>query len=454
MTAITASALKETVPAKRRLVTLDILRGIALLGILLITLPKFALPEKFFERILQNPDSTDFKMAFIVNMLFEGKMRALFSMIFGAGILLFIREKEKSGKPLIGIFYSRMFWLAVFGLFHSHILLSGADILYPYALCGMMLFFFRKATPAVLLGGVLSLTMLDMAINTYYYSQGRSEWNSYNEVLRVEQKGEALTDAQLKAKALWLEHETWYNLDQQTIDKNIALMRSTYSKIAGNMRETLIAKQTKRAPFTMVDPMSLMFLGMVLFRWGYFSGELPNKSYLWSMIFCYGVGISLAFYSWHVSTRFPDALQFMDANQYDIKIYIYPLQRILVALGHVSLIILLIPLQVVKKFFDAVGAVGKMAFSNYILQTMLCTLIFLGYGLGYFAHLKYYQLYFIVIAIWVVQLTSSALWLKYFQFGPFEWAWRSLTYWRLQPMRRSGRNTELHSPGRKIPAPL
>ena len=124
----------------------------------------------------------------------------------------------------------------------------------------------------------------------------------------------------------------------------------------------------------------------------------------------------------------------MESNPFNIGVYIYPVQRILLALGHVSLIVLLVRGEVFKGLFNALAAVGKMAFSNYILQTVICTLIFFGYGLGYFARLEYYELYFIVVAIWIFQLIISPLWLKYFRFGPLEWAWRSLTYWRRQPM--------------------
>lgn len=454
MTVIAAPALEKTIPTKSRLITLDILRGIALLGILLITMPKFALPEAFLERILQQPDSPNYKMAYFINILFEGKMRALFSMIFGAGILLFIGEKEKTGKRISGIFYSRMFWLAMFGLFHSHVLLSGGDILYPYALCGMFLFFFRDAKPAWLLAGVLSLTALDMAVDTYYYNRARTEILTYKEVRELEQKGIPLTDTQLKVKSVWGDHEKWYIHDQKSIDQNIELMRSSYWTIAASIRETLITKQTRRAPFVMMDPMALMFLGMFLFKWGFFSGQLQKKTYVWSLIVGYCIGIPLAIYSWKISARFPDALQFAEAHPYNIRIYIYPVQRILLTLGHVSLILLLIRLQVFKKLFDPIAAVGRMAFSNYIFQTILCTLIFLGYGLGYYAQFEYYELYYIIVAIWVVQLVISPLWLKYFRFGPFEWAWRSLTYWRLQPMllsHRPGPNSELQSQG-KVPS--
>ena len=383
-----------------------------------------------------------------MNILFEGKMRALFSMIFGVGIMLFIGEKEKSGKPIVRIFYSRMFWLAMFGLFHAHVLLSGGDVLYPYALCGMVLFFFRNAKPVWLLGGVLSLTLLEMAIDTYRYNTHRSERITYLEIRNMEQRGMPLTDAQITAKTGWLEDEKWYIHDQEAIDENIKVMRTEYRTIAGKMRDPLIVIQTTRVPFVMIDPMTLMLIGMVLFRLGFFSGHVQKKTYLRSMIVCYVIGIPLALYSWKIAARFPNSLQFMDLNPYNIRIYFYPIQRILLALGHVSLIILLIRLGLLNRLFNAVAAVGKMAFSNYILQTILCTLIFFGYGLGYFARMEYYQLYFIVMAIWVVQLIISSLWLKYFRFGPLEWLWRSLTYWRLQPIMlpRSSTHLGVHSP--------
>lgn len=434
MTATIQPALTQIAPAKKRLVTLDILRGIALLGILLITMPKFALPERYLETIIQNPDSINFKMAYFMNIVLEGKMRALFSMIFGAGIILFISDKEKSGKSIAGLFYSRMFWLAMFGLFHAHVLLSGGDILYLYALCGMILFFFRNTKPVLLFGAVLVITLLEMTMNTYFYNHARSERIAYLDVLKLEQQGVQLDDAQLKAKSEWMEKEKGYFPDKEKIEKNTELMRSKYWTVAGKMREGLILKETRLAPFLMVDPMALMFLGMALFQRGFFTGQLPKRIYLWSLIVCYGIGFPLALYSWNKTVDFPNPVQFMESNPYNIEIYIYPIQRILLAVGHVSLIILLIRGEVFKVLFNALAAVGKMAFSNYILQTIICTLIFFGYGLGYFARLEYYQLYFIVVAVWILQLIISPLWLKHFRFGPLEWAWRSLTYWRRQSM--------------------
>jgi uncharacterized protein len=90
-----------------------------------------------------------------------------------------------------------------------------------------------------------------------------------------------------------------------------------------------------------------------------------------------------------------------------------------------------------RSLMQRLAAVGQMAFTNYIMHTVFCTLIFFGYGLNYYAEMQYYQLYFVVAAIWVFQLIVSPIWLKYYLFGPLEWLWRSLTYWQVQPMRRT-----------------
>jgi uncharacterized protein len=115
---------------------------------------------------------------------------------------------------------------------------------------------------------------------------------------------------------------------------------------------------------------------------------------------------------------------------------IYPFQRILLVMAHVSAIILLYKSGYVRPLFRCLEAVGQMAFTNYIMQSVICTLVFFGYGLNYYAELEFYQIYFVVLAIWALQLIVSPLWLRFFLYGPLEWLWRSLTYWRWQHFRR------------------
>jgi uncharacterized protein len=115
---------------------------------------------------------------------------------------------------------------------------------------------------------------------------------------------------------------------------------------------------------------------------------------------------------------------------------IYPFQRILIVMAHAAALILMFQSGFAKNLFSRLVAVGRMALTNYISHSVICTLLFFGYGLNYYGEFEFYQIYFVVLAIWVFQLMISPIWLKYFQFGPMEWLWRSLTYWKLQPMLR------------------
>jgi uncharacterized protein len=92
--------------------------------------------------------------------------------------------------------------------------------------------------------------------------------------------------------------------------------------------------------------------------------------------------------------------------------------------------------RIVPWFMKALANVGQMAFTNYLMQSIICTWFFYGYGFGFYNKLKFHELYYVVFAVWVFQLIFSSIWLRYFRFGPFEWVWRSLTYWKRQPMKK------------------
>src|SRR5438874_11399326 len=143
---IESSAKPSVAPVAeaQRLRLVDALRGVALLGILLMNIPGFAMPNYFSESFRSDPTNVNFWVNAVIGVVFEGKMRALFGMIFGAGVLLFVLKKEQAGKSVTGLFYRRMFWLLLFGLFHAHVILWMGDILYLYGVCGMIVYLFRK----------------------------------------------------------------------------------------------------------------------------------------------------------------------------------------------------------------------------------------------------------------------------------------------------------------------
>ena len=433
------SSLIRPVAQVERIQTIDILRGVALLGILLMNIPGFAMPDRFTEAFRNHPENINYRFDFIITVLFEGKMRAMFSMVFGAGVLIFTTRKEQTGMSRwasAGLYYRRMGWLILFGLIHAHVLLWIGDILYIYGVCALVLYWFRKLTPAWLLGIALLLGSFDAITGQLFYNHIRGQRLAYLDVVRTEKTKRPLTKTQQEAKKVWLESAREFLPDKPEIDKQIRLMRGSYADVAGYLRPKVFKFQTTYLIFSIWDALGLMILGMALFKWGFLTGALPRQTYWKCLAVGYGLGFPLVIFSWWYGHQFPNTTAYLDTQAVSIGGFIYPVQRMLLVIAHASALILLIQSGVGKGIFRALGAVGQMAFSNYILHTILCTLIFFGYGLGYFGHLQYYQLYGVVLGIWTVNLIFSRLWLRSFLFGPLEWVWRSLTYWQRQPFRR------------------
>jgi uncharacterized protein len=175
----------------------------------------------------------------------------------------------------------------------------------------------------------------------------------------------------------------------------------------------------------------MMLIGMAFFRWGIFQAEKSLKFYTMLMFAGYVVGLSVNYYescliyqsNWDVITM----------SKADIT---YQLGRLSTTIGHIGLVMLFIKSGILSWLQNALAAVGKMALSNYLIHTIICNVFFMGFGFAMFGKLQRYELYYVVIAIWVFQLIYSPIWFKYFKFGPAEWAWRSLTYMRKQPFRK------------------
>ena len=182
-------------------------------------------------------------------------------------------------------------------------------------------------------------------------------------------------------------------------------------------------------PIEIWDSLALMLLGMALYQWGFLSGQWSNRDYAKVAAIGYGIGLPLATYSFYhsylYSPNLEASLRRMELVPIEWVRLIYPFQRILLVMAHVAAIILLYKSRYAQTLFRCLEAAGQMAFTNYIMQSVICTLFFFGYGLNYYAELEFYQIYFVVLAIWIVQLIVSPLWLRFFLFGPLEWVWRS-----------------------------
>jgi uncharacterized protein len=178
------------------------------------------------------------------------------------------------------------------------------------------------------------------------------------------------------------------------------------------------------------DLWGMMFIGMALLKFGVLSAKQSLRFYLGLMGTGYVVGGAINAYT---------AWLLVDSN-FDPVVHlftfcVYDLGRLMVALGHLSLLLVLCQRGWLEWLTSRLGAIGQMAFTNYIMTSLICALIFTGYGLGLYGELQRYQLYYVVAGISLFQLIVSPIWLKYYRFGPLEWCWRALTYWEKPPMR-------------------
>ncbi len=434
----TMQATPHPVYTADRIQTIDIIRGVALLGILMMNIPIFGLDYSTTDRVLRGGhNNADFRTFQIVESFFGGTMRALFSMLFGAGMILFtMNKKEKQGGVTVAeYYYRRLLWLVFFGVVNAYVFLWEGDILFVYGLTGMLLYPFRKTAAKWL----LMIGILCLAIN---HLKGMLQWNNmreqragYVQAIAAEKAKKPLTAKQQEAKQAWQNIEENQRPDTARSARNITKMQGSYPTVFEHLLQDNAGFETWGMYHGIWDWLSMMFIGMALFVWGFFSNKFSSSTYVMTLLLGFGIGIPLGLFffnkgyigSIHIG-EYVDAWRVPHWALYDLK-------RLFLALGYASLLLLIYRSGTVSWLMKALANVGQMAFSNYLMQSIICTLFFFGYGFNYYNKLAYHQIYYVVGVVWVFQLIFSSVWLQYFRFGPFEWLWRSLTYWKKQPMK-------------------
>jgi uncharacterized protein len=174
---------------------------------------------------------------------------------------------------------------------------------------------------------------------------------------------------------------------------------------------------------------------MALLKDGILKAAKSKRYYLVMVLAGYSIGLTTNYFegSYQVDHQFAILPFYLT----DIT---HELGRVPTTIGHIGLIMLFIKSGMLPFLQRSLAAVGQMAFTNYIMHSVICNFIFLGYGFGMYGKLQRHEMYYIVFSIWIFQLIVSPIWLKYFRFGPLEWVWRSLTYWERQPMKRIDEN--------------
>ena len=414
----TSSLPVAPVSQAERVQIVDILRGFALFGILLVNMAIFYAP---FQQLLFPADPAaawyDRAATWLIHFLAEGKFYALFSLLFGLGLTLLMSRIEARGGRFVPLYLRRLLILLLIGLVHAFLIWPG-DILVLYALLGALLIFFRHAKPRTLLIWAVILMAIPPLFNLGS--------------LALIEVGRAMPEGAVQIDAALAEVEAGYLADVERADR--VYTNGTFSEITAQ----------RVYDYTSLGLLSFFALGfnvLGLFLIGIYFGKrqifqnletnrpLLRKLLLWGLL----IGLPAnAIYA----TLIMDTVRFAPSGAAGIAALAHGIGAPLLMLGYVAALSLLSMTPVWGARLKALAPVGQMALTNYLMQSIVCTLIFYGYGLGLFGKIGAAAGILLTFVIYLLQIPISHWWMKRYRYGPAEWLWRSLTYLKPQPMRR------------------
>ena len=422
------------VSAGERLAGLDMLRGVAVLGILVMNIYTFAMPfPAYYNPLLMGgTDAVNLGTWFFTHVLFDQKFLSIFAMLFGAGVVLMWERAEARGAGFAGIYYRRMFWLLVIGALHAYLLWFG-DILFMYAAIGMLVYPLRRLAPARLI--LIAVLLMPVALLLSYGNSVYVE-TLQREVAELEARkaaGETLAGEEQGKLDEWEKTRSFMVPTVDDVQKDVDAYRSGYLDIVAHRAPTVLMMQVAMIPFFGLWRVgALMLLGMALMKLRVLTGERSTAFYRGLMFAGYGLGLPLTVFS--ALDLYAHDFAILYAFRYgNIANYV---GSVIVAFGHIGLVYLVVKTGFVRGLMQRFAAVGQMALTNYLLHSVILTTVFYGYGLGLYASVPRLGQMGFVAAVIALQLIVSPWWLARYRFGPVEWLWRSLTYRRRQPMRR------------------
>ncbi|MFC2098030.1 DUF418 domain-containing protein [Bacteroidota bacterium] len=398
------------IDAKERIVSLDVLRGFAVLGILIMNIQSFSMIFAAYQNPLAYGDLSGINLLIwkLSHVFADQKFMTIFSILFGAGILLMTQKIEKQGLSSKGLHFRRMMWLIIIGLLHAYFLWHG-DILVNYGTIALLVYFFRKKNSRTLT--VVGIAFIIIPSMLYWMSGWSMQYWSTEQITELANQ--------------WLP-------GQEIIDKEIAAFQGSWWSGVSHRSSIVLMLETSLVFLFGWRILGQMLIGMALYKSGFLSAKLSYKKYLLTLIICFSIGFTLIITGMNKNFNSGWDGEYSRFNGIQYNYW----GSILVSIGYISIIMIIVKTKILSGLKNILAPVGRMAFTNYLLQTIICTIIFYGFGFGYFGKLTRAEQIIIVLCIWTFEIILSRIWLRYFKYGPFEWLWRSLSYRKLFKLRR------------------
>ncbi len=406
---------------QKRIIAIDLLRGFALLGILLMNIASFSMPDiaYFNPTAFGNSNVLNHLIYSLTHLFVDQKIMAVFSMLFGASVMLLINKLTAKGQGTFRVYFLRNFWLLIIGLIHATYIWSG-DILLIYALCSFVLYFLRRISPRWQFGLGLFIFLIPSLLNA-----------------EIQAIVPTFNTADLQSlQSYWQPSET-------AVSQDLTLYRDPYSQQVAHRitGDTAVNDSYTNGQFYLeisllteffLRALGMMLVGMAFYTWGILTAQRSDQFYKRLAFIGFGIGLPIVLLG--LISQYANGWQ----TTYSIFIGRVPnhIATPLIASGYIALIMLWSRRPFLQKLQNRLIAVGQTALSNYILQSILATFIFYGFGLGLYGQLNRLAQMGVVLSIWIVQLIISPWWMARFRYGPLEWVWRTLTYLKWQPMRK------------------
>ncbi|MEM8874528.1 MAG: DUF418 domain-containing protein [Planctomycetota bacterium] len=396
-------------PVKRadRIDSLDVLRGVAVLGILVMNIIGFSqignayMVPSYVEGGIEEANGTVYALQ---RMFADQKFMSLFSMMFGAGVLLSTRRADEAGRA-VKFHYTRTASLFAIGMIHAYLLWFG-DILVLYAVCGAVVFLFRKLSPTALIwsaAGFVALSgVLLLGMGARLWAAG--ELGEQDIVEMMEMTPEAIA-------------------------AEVAAFRGSYAEQAWYRLTLNVFNQPFMVIFFGPRVLGLMLAGMALLKLGLFDARTSVTKFLPLLAIGLVVGLPITIIDTILALRNDDDILYMFSAAMQWNYW----GSAFLALAYIPLI--MFACKIAGALLTPIAAVGRMALTNYLAQSVIATAFF--YTGDRFQAWERTELVWFVLAVWVVQLVWSPIWLTFFRFGPAEWLWRSVNYAKPQPLLRS-----------------